>query len=196
MNTIKFLPFVGENYSKGGIFGKRIMVLGDSHYCANESDAIPTLTQDVIKCYLDPLSENENWMQTYRKFERSLVGHETTKRESVDIWQSLLFYNYLQIPLCGPRVAGTKEQYADSSSPFYEILAKYSPEIIIVWGKRLWENLPSQNWIDATNAIFDNYAIENGHYAIHGNNIMAFCIYHPSVGYSWDWWYKIMHKFI
>lgn len=27
-----FQPFVGKNYANGGIFGKRIMVLGESHY--------------------------------------------------------------------------------------------------------------------------------------------------------------------
>lgn len=28
-----FQPFVGKDYASGGIFGKRIMVLGESHYC-------------------------------------------------------------------------------------------------------------------------------------------------------------------
>ena len=29
-----FHPWVGSDYFSGGIFGKRIMVLGESHYCA------------------------------------------------------------------------------------------------------------------------------------------------------------------
>ena len=32
-NNIFFQPFVGKDYADGGIFGKRIMVLGESHYC-------------------------------------------------------------------------------------------------------------------------------------------------------------------
>lgn len=28
-----FRPFVGSSYADGGLFGKRIMVLGESHYC-------------------------------------------------------------------------------------------------------------------------------------------------------------------
>ena len=28
-----FRPFVGASYAGGGLFGKRIMVLGESHYC-------------------------------------------------------------------------------------------------------------------------------------------------------------------
>ena len=33
MNKAFFQPYVGKDYSTGGIFGKRIMVLGESHYC-------------------------------------------------------------------------------------------------------------------------------------------------------------------
>ena len=28
-----FQPFVDKDYANGGIFGKRIMILGESHYC-------------------------------------------------------------------------------------------------------------------------------------------------------------------
>ncbi len=31
--NIFFQPFVGMDYANGGIFGKRIMILGESHYC-------------------------------------------------------------------------------------------------------------------------------------------------------------------
>ena len=31
--NVFFQPFVGKDYTTGGIFGKRIMVLGESHYC-------------------------------------------------------------------------------------------------------------------------------------------------------------------
>ena len=32
-SNIFFQPFVGKNYANGGIFGKQIMILGESHYC-------------------------------------------------------------------------------------------------------------------------------------------------------------------
>ena len=28
-----FEPWIGENYENGGLFGKKILALGDSHYC-------------------------------------------------------------------------------------------------------------------------------------------------------------------
>jgi len=33
MSNIFFESFVGSAYSTGGIFGKRVMILGESHYC-------------------------------------------------------------------------------------------------------------------------------------------------------------------
>ena len=35
-SNIFFQPFVGNDYANGGIFGKRIMILGESHYCDEE----------------------------------------------------------------------------------------------------------------------------------------------------------------
>lgn len=34
MDRPYFEPWIGENYENGGIFGKKILVLGDSHYCS------------------------------------------------------------------------------------------------------------------------------------------------------------------
>lgn len=70
----------------GGIFGKRIMILGESHYCdescADCSDCqlhreCMGFTQQVLGDYLNENKERQNWMRTFLKFERSLVGEET-----------------------------------------------------------------------------------------------------------------------
>ena len=76
------------------------MVLGDSHYCGtpcgkcgiNPNLNCNRLTSDVIGWCLDPNCEREGWMKTYLKFERSLVGHETTPEEIWKIWDSIVFY--------------------------------------------------------------------------------------------------------
>lgn len=194
---IRFLPFVGHDYTSGGIFSKRIMALGDSHYCERASDAVETITKDIIEYYLDPASESEGWMQTYRKFERSLVNRETTYGESSKIWNSLLFYNFLQVPLSGPRVAGTAEEYRDAAGAFFEVIDRHRPEVIIVWGKRLWEKMPTERWTSNKDVVYDGYSIENGYYTLaDGSKALTFYVYHPSAGYSWDWWYKAIMTMI
>lgn len=124
---IFFHPWVGAHYSSGGIFGKRIMVLGDSHYCGEDCKECGVshlqecnqFTTNVVMDYLDQNIERERWMSTYLKFERSLVNHEPTPEESARIWDSILFYNYLQVAMQGPRQAGTPEQYRAAAEPFF-----------------------------------------------------------------------------
>lgn len=80
MYKLTFLPFIGKSYNNNNAFGnKRIMVLGESHYASVTS---PDITRDVLARYLDPSIEREGWMNTFLKFERSLVNKETTREDS------------------------------------------------------------------------------------------------------------------
>ena len=108
-------------------------MLGESHYCGDACADCGSLghpecadfTRKVVADYLNPANEREGWMNTYLKFERSLVGHETTPDESQRIWDDIAFYNYL-----------------------------------------LQE----------------------------GGRVRAFCVCHPSAGYDWSYWHKVIKK--
>lgn len=45
----------------------------------------------------------------------------------------------------GSREAGTSEQYRQAVKALYEMMEKYQPEYIIVWGNRLWDKLPGEH---------------------------------------------------
>lgn len=207
--NVFFQPFVGKNYVSGGIFGKRIMVLGESHYCGEGCADCGSLTNHAecaaftnhaVAAYLDENSSaREPWMSTFLKFERSLVGHETDWDERRRIWQSVMFCNYLQVAVDGSREAGTSEQYALSAPAFYELIDMYRPQRVIVWGKQLWGKLPKDGrWRAGKPIMIDGYEAATGSYALGGGageaRIMA--VYHPSVGYSWDWWHRVIEEFL
>lgn len=207
MENVFFLPFVGRDYLSGGIFGRRVMVLGESHYCGERcaNCGVPgkagdcaAFTSGVIERYLDPKAERERWMSTYLKFERSLVGHETDSEERQKIWHSLLFFNFLQVAMDETRQAGTSEQYLQAQRAFYEVLDQYLPEYIIVWGKRLWGFLPGDGrWREEKDIVIDGQHIATGSYRLgNGGRAKVMAVYHPSVGYSWDWWHKAIHAFL
>lgn len=131
-----FRPFVGASYAGGGLFGKRIMVLGESHYCdegcADCGNCLRhrecmEFTSGVVEQYLDRGVERQRWMQTLLKFERSLVGCETDQAQSQRIWQSVVFYNYLQVAMGGPREAGTAAQYRQAGEALFDVMEKYQP---------------------------------------------------------------------
>ena len=206
MSKIFFNPFVGRDYANGGIFGRSIMVLGESHYCDEECadcgscsrhPECMNFTNDVVTTYLRSRNgdvEGENWMKTFLKFERSLVGHETTGEDSKRIWNSVLFFNYLQVAMGETRQAGTNEQYRQAEDALFEMFEQYRPECVIVWGKRLFGKLPEKGWQDRADIVVDDYHIANGVYMPYGAKVMA--VYHPSVGYSWDYWHKAIKEFM
>jgi len=199
MKNVFFEPWEGKQYQTGGIFGKKILVLGESHYCGEckqcgikyypHCDNINT--NGLIEQYLSGVKDN--WTPTFLKFERSLVNKETTLEDSNKIWNSIAFYNYLQVAKDESRQAGTKEEYTEAEQPFWEVLECLQPDLIIVWGMRLYRYLPWTNWIESDDIIIDGYSIPNGYYQLPcGKKIRVIPIWHPSTGYSWDWWYKVL----
>lgn len=203
---IFFHPHIGSAFRHASMFPKRILVLGESHYCADacadcgsqQHPECAGFTRKVVADYLNPFNDREGWMNTYLKFERSLVGHETTPDESRRIWDSIAFYNYLQVALGGPREAGSAEQYQAAAEPFFAVLDQLQSELLIVWGKRLWDHLPScERWQDGETVIVEGYDVQNGYYRLaNGKRVHAFCVYHPSAGYDWAYWHKVIQWFL
>ena len=53
MKNVRFAPWVGSAYTMG-IEGKRMMALGESHYCANPCDADSGMTNRIIRLLFEP----------------------------------------------------------------------------------------------------------------------------------------------
>ena len=95
------------------------------------------------------------------------------------------------------RTAATKQQYRDSEAAFFQVMEENQPDILIVWGRRLWSNLPYTNWEEGEEILVDGYAVDNGYYTLkNGHKVRAFCVYHPSAGYDWSYWHKVISVFI
>lgn len=195
MKHVFFMPWVGKEYAAGGIFGKRILVLGESHYGDGEPSSDTTVR--VFEEYLGCPETVPSYLQSFHKFERSLVGSSTDCTDRKRIWDSVVFYNYLQTPMSGPRQGGKKSDYANSSEAFFEVLEKYRPEYIIVWGYRLWDNMPTERWKWGEEIVVDGLpAVKFGYYTLSdGTRIKAIPIKHPSAGYSWTKWHELIDIF-
>ena len=122
MKDVRFEPWVGKNYKTSGYNGKKILVIGESFYCSEE-EAVATLTTIIVEDYLairkgEYRKNNGGWTNTYLKFERSLKGKVTTPEESQTIWDSIAFYNYLQVPMSGARESGSPIDYKNAEKAF------------------------------------------------------------------------------
>lgn len=134
-----------EGYALNGQLG-RDHVMGESHYIrANDEDAYndsTSLTQQVF----------DDWCDTDEKgglfFKRVLSVLETdgiaglaTLRRGY--WQNYAFSNFIQFPVSDPRQHSSKEQVELAGRSFVSQLQATLPTILLVLGKRTWQELPA-----------------------------------------------------
>ncbi len=196
MKRLCFLPWVGSNYAKG-INGNKIMILGESHYCESIDDATENMTHTIIEDLYDEASEHEPYKNTYTKFERAIVGHNLSFAEKKNLWNSVMFYNFVQKPMSGPRVRPSSSDFSESSDFFMEVLDKYQPDFVLVWGNDLYNNLPRKGY------QLDDLEIDNGDsfevwcYELNsGHRVKVLKTTHPSAAFQPDYWHKVIKEFI
>ncbi len=195
MSNINYKPWVGKDY-KQGYKGKKILVLGESHY-ASDGKIDEDLTQWVVR---DIAYEpgGQNYLATFTCFERAIAGRQMSQEERVDFWESVIFYNYLQFPTEGPRTIPNPEHWAKSVDAFVELLERYMPDYIIVWGARLYNALPDLGGYGEKLKLENGDVADYWMYQIKGKEIPALKIHHPSAptGRNWEYWHYVIENFI
>jgi len=199
MGKILFRPWVGAFY-RGGIQGKKVLVLGESHYCANASDAYADMTIDIIKDLMAPSSEFEEYKNTYTKFAEAISGRKLSWNsfsELERIWNSIAFYNFVQEPISGARVSPTTAQFRDSDEAFFQVLENLRPDVVIAWGTRLYNNLPQKGTQGPDTPTPDGNGVETWTYTISGGHVVKVLpITHPSAGFSPEYWNSVIEAFL
>lgn len=219
LNKVKFLPFVGKHYEQKGWNcewkpewkGLKILALGESHYCKGKDCSIENCkgeefncgreeftTDVVVKKYILKEDSSGHWRNTFTKFIRALVGENVEYYESEPIWNSIVLYNYLGYALGGPREAVNYEEYKYSFEAFLQILNRYKPDIVIVWGTGFYDKLPNEGlWEYTSNVICKNgNEIGSGYYHYENGKARTFAIYHPSSPFSWEDWHEVISAVI
>ncbi|WCP83299.1 hypothetical protein PQE20_17930 [Vibrio harveyi] len=141
MTNIKFKPWIGSNYATNR-FGARILILGESHYGSQE-DEYEDYTIDVVKMW-----GQENRLAFFTKIAKTVLNYDSsyflTDHERYALWENVSFYNYVQA-IVGEeaRIRPLSEMWNQSEAAFQEVIERLDPQIIIVLGKELADNLPT-----------------------------------------------------
>lgn len=188
-DSVKFLPWIGKNYYSRGFSKKKILILGESHYCCSPEeckkcleDGVCTLTQDVIK---QQFEGDVKKIPIYTKLAKLFVQKDVISiEEKKAFWDSVAFYNYIQISVSdSPRVAPTLEMWLNSEAQFHETMEKLEPDFLLIIGCRLWENLPGQEVKDWKNGpVIQTEAIKESTWYYQGKrkSTLSLTINHPS----------------
>ena len=198
MNRVRLAPWIGKNYRTTGFAGKRILALGESHYCENASDATEDITRKVIADLFDPQSKHEAYMNTYTKFAKALLGcRALTFEDKERFWNSVAFYNYVQFPMSRPRMVPSRGNFKNSEAAFFEVLEMLSPDIVIVWGHRLYNNLPQGGLQGDDLRASDGHWIETWRYFLSDRKeVKVVPIMHPSSSFSPEYWHQFLSTII
>ena len=194
MKKVRLAPWIGKNYRPTGFAGKRILALGESHYCENASDATEDINRKVIADLFDPQSEHEAYKNTYTKFAKALLGcRALTFEDKERFWNSVAFYNYVQFPMSRPRMVPSRGNFKNSEAAFFEVLEMLRPDIVIVWGHRLYNNLPQGGLQGDDLRAPDWHWVETWRYFLEdGKEVKIIPIRHPSWFFSPSYWYKFL----
>ena len=87
------------------------------------------------------------------------------------------------------RTSPSYKDFENSENAFFEILETYKPDLIICWGKRLYNNLPGTDGKEGNYIETEDGNIETW---VYKETIKVLPIYHPSTGFDWDYWHKVI----
>lgn len=212
MGNVFFKPWVGKEYANPQIFSKRIMILGESHHCkeldekkcnlvecAKRPVECQDFTCDVVNRFL-LYREYENWFITYIKFEQALSGKKLQDGERDKLWNSIMFYNYTQVPMEHPGQRPSSEQIRYSDRGFSEVFDQYKPEIIITWGRNIFNaiSVSKEQTIVSIHVLDKIFNLPTFVYDLpNDKKCIVFPIYHPaSPRFSPTYWNKVIKHFI
>jgi hypothetical protein len=158
------------------------MILGESHYCCDAKAGV-SFTKDVISDHLAGSKRLSFFTKIAGVILRCFAEHGKGQSWAYD---QILFYNYLQACVSGPRVTPTEKMWADSEEPFVLVPNEYKVDLLLVCGKRLWNCMTSEGSAKVEACPDD---LRDMLFAYHRGSSSAYCtlIKHPSGGgFSYD----------
>lgn len=192
---VRFLPWIGNRY-QDGFNGRRLLVLGESHYDEWEGDKHVLASDFTRSCVLEAINR-VNGAQFWKYIEQVLLNEYRidgwAPGGGSQLWEALAFYNFVQSPISGgPRSRPGWKQFDESRRPFRAVLEALRPERVLVCGKGLWEGMETVTIKeDYLHDDLQAYRLEDG------TKVWCFATVHPSSGrYSWTRLYPLIKNFI
>ena len=187
LTSIKLKPWIGKDYSSGGIFNKRIMVVCPYLFCDDElnEEEQCVYTSGLVSAYLYQVAKsdgNSMGFRSFSRFENSLMSMRPNMMQRIAIWNSLLFYSYNQKVVCEMRMRNKPEpnDYAENEKAFFETIEQNRPDYIVVWGMSTFALMPANHFrwgesIQKGSAVprFGFYDLDDG------TSVKIIPIFHP-----------------
>jgi hypothetical protein len=187
--NFRFYPRLRSRYERTK-FGKRILLVGESHYGSWKADYTGRrLTRWAIKYNL----ENAH----------SIFGQAALlfkERPCLDFWNEVTFYNFVQFLLPTSKHRPTKEMFRQSRGLFLELLEQIQPDGVLSLGKTQWIEMPWDHYEPSVVKSRDGHGnpIDTGHYRLRsGKCCLVTFIHRPTGARRWNLarWTPVVEQF-
>jgi len=183
LDQFVFHPWIGAEYGSVGIHGRRLLILGESHYESNPGEVnVATQGTLTLEC-IQRAIQGDAGFGFYSKIADAVSGETLrTPEQCSGFWKRVTFYNYVQRLL---NTAGERPSKADLSSAapaFFDLLRLVEPDAVLVTGKAVWDAISQFFPPDARSiqTIFDQPSCTYRWEGITSSPILATHTVHPS----------------
>lgn len=179
-DEVYFHPWVGRNYDLGcGPNQRRLLVVGESHYCDPDRFANGLHQGFTIDC-VEGISSDEWRHRFFTAIVQMVEGRERWEVDLAEFWESIAFYNFIQECLEGPKASVTEQMLRNGRNVFPAILEQLQPDCMLVLSGRAWDY-----WIDGWSESAP-LSVNNQDYACRefaradGGTTFCTWVYHPA----------------
>ncbi len=143
-----FEPWIGPQYENGGLWNRKVLIVGESHYDEWEDGETPKvikhdLQRGFTRGCVQEVVNGVRGARYWNRVRNRLGGEEHENQTSAIFWNKVAFYNFIQSPVSGgPGIKPKPSQWAEAVTPFGEVLGRLKPARVVFTGTRLWSYVP------------------------------------------------------
>jgi hypothetical protein len=181
--------WVGTNYKAGGI-----LIVGESPHA---KPGVDTSQYNVLMA-MDHMDGYRDRFRT--KLVRAFLGRgDETLNDITAFWHSVAYFNYIKIPLSGPRIPPSITMWETMHEDLSARLECLRPGLLVALGYRMWDR-----WKAAPPCVKEPGpsipgAAPGSTYWLTpraGVKVLAYCMRHPSSAFSWRKEYPLLQAAI
>ncbi|MEP6908259.1 MAG: hypothetical protein ABI858_09805 [Pseudoxanthomonas sp.] len=186
-SAVYFIPSVGPEYESGLVDGKRVLLLGESHYASDP--AAPASGRRCTRDVFDDYQTCDLWPgnRFFGKLQRIATRNTNpTAQESNLAWERIAFANFVQEFVGdGPRQRPTRDQWKTGQPALTEIVRRLRPHAVLVLGRATWNHITDGQASDEAPIQMPGRP-ERSIWLMpyEGGYAKSTWIYHPSTGYD------------
>jgi len=141
LERFAFRPWIGVRYDTLGLDGRRLLILGESHYESTPGDVKTRTEYKLTWDIIDRAIAGES-LPFYSKIATAVSGEElTSSEERSGFWKTVAFYNYVQRLLKTPGERPSATDLKSGAAPFFDLIRLLSPDAILVTGVTVWNSI-------------------------------------------------------